>query len=91
MQFDSINDFLAMGGYGFYVWISYGVTALALVLLIILSKQKHKQVLQNINQRYIRENKRKEAAKQQELNNQHSKQEEVTSSKNTEKNDESTP
>lgn len=91
MQFDSISDFLAMGGYGFYVWISYGVTALALVLLIILSKQKHKKIIQNINQRYIRENKRKEAAKQQEYNNQISKQEEVASSTITEKNDESTP
>lgn len=25
-------DFFAMGGYGFYVWGAYGVTALALVL-----------------------------------------------------------
>jgi heme exporter protein D len=28
-------DFLAMGGYGFYVWSAYGVTALAIVLEIV--------------------------------------------------------
>jgi len=32
-----VSDFLAMGGYGAYVWVAYGVTALALVLLFIWS------------------------------------------------------
>ena len=27
-----MSDFLAMGGYGFYVWSAYGVTALAIVV-----------------------------------------------------------
>ena len=65
MQFDSINAFFNMGGYGFYVWLSYGVTLLAILLLILLSKQKHKQTLQQISQRYMRELKRKEAAQLQ--------------------------
>lgn len=65
MQFDSFTAFIDMGGYGFYVWLSYGIAALAIALLIILSKQKHKQTLQSINQRYIRETKRKTAAQQQ--------------------------
>jgi len=26
-----MGDFLAMGGYGWYVWMSYGVTALVLI------------------------------------------------------------
>jgi len=30
-----MTDFLAMGGYGFYVWSAYGVTALAVVLEIV--------------------------------------------------------
>jgi len=30
-----MTDFLAMGGYGFYVWSAYGVTALAIVLEIV--------------------------------------------------------
>jgi heme exporter protein D len=27
MHWASLNDFVAMGGYGFYVWISFGLTA----------------------------------------------------------------
>jgi heme exporter protein D len=32
---NAVNDFLSMGGYGFYVWGAYGVTALAIALEII--------------------------------------------------------
>ncbi|MEZ5933711.1 MAG: heme exporter protein CcmD [Alphaproteobacteria bacterium] len=32
-----MSDFLAMGGYGAYVWTAYGVTALFLVLLFVWS------------------------------------------------------
>ncbi len=31
MQWDGLADFLALGGYGFYVWTSFGVTALCMV------------------------------------------------------------
>jgi heme exporter protein D len=30
-----MSDFLAMGGYGFYVWGAYGVTALAVAIEVI--------------------------------------------------------
>jgi heme exporter protein D len=30
-----MTDFLAMGGYGFYVWGAYGVTVLAIVIEVI--------------------------------------------------------
>ncbi|MDF2177488.1 heme exporter protein CcmD [Aliiglaciecola sp. CAU 1673] len=33
MQFDSFQSFLAMGGYGLYVWLSFGVGLLSLLLL----------------------------------------------------------
>jgi heme exporter protein D len=26
MHWASLNDFFAMGGYGFYVWLSFGLT-----------------------------------------------------------------
>ena len=29
-----VNEFLAMGGYGFYVWGSYGVAALCIAIEI---------------------------------------------------------
>jgi heme exporter protein D len=31
MQWGSLSEFFAMGGYGLYVWTSFGVTALCLV------------------------------------------------------------
>ena len=31
MSFASLSDFLAMGGHGLYVWLSYGATALVLL------------------------------------------------------------
>ena len=36
MNWGSFSDFLAMGGYGLYVWGSYGVTALALAIEVLL-------------------------------------------------------
>ncbi len=36
MNWGSLSAFLDMGGYAFYVWGSYGVTALALLLEVIL-------------------------------------------------------
>ncbi len=33
----SLSEFLAMGEYGFYVWTSYGVTLLGLLLLFVWS------------------------------------------------------
>lgn len=30
MQWGSLAEFLAMGGYGLYVWISFGATALCM-------------------------------------------------------------
>lgn len=41
----SFSDFLAMGGYGFYVWGSFGVTALIMVLEPILVIQHRKSTL----------------------------------------------
>ncbi len=32
MNWNSLGDFLAMGGYGLYVWGSFGMTALVLAV-----------------------------------------------------------
>ena len=34
MNWGSLNEFLAMGGYGLYVWGSYGMVALCIVIEI---------------------------------------------------------
>jgi len=36
MNWGSVAEFLAMGGYGLYVWGAYGVTVLALALEVFL-------------------------------------------------------
>jgi len=38
----SLGDFLAMGGYGFYVWGSYLVTALVLAVEIVAVRARYK-------------------------------------------------
>ena len=39
----SFSVFLAMGGYGFYVWTSYGLTLVVLLLNIIIPVVQRKQ------------------------------------------------
>ena len=65
MQFDSFSAFIDMGGYGFYVWLSYGVTTALLLILILTSVTGHKQVIKNIAQRKQREDKLRQVRKQQ--------------------------
>jgi heme exporter protein D len=66
MQFDSFSDFIAMGGYGFYVWLSYGVSVTLLLMLIISSVSGHKHVIKNIAQRKQREDKLRDVRKQRQ-------------------------
>lgn len=41
MQWHSINEFLAMGGYAFYVWGSFGVTFLCMALEVFLIRKRN--------------------------------------------------
>jgi heme exporter protein D len=65
MHFDTFSDFLAMGGYAFYVWTAYGITFFALIYLVISSRRKHKKILIEIEQRQARQT-RIDAAKDME-------------------------
>ncbi len=40
MNWGGWSEFWAMGGYGFYVWGSYGVTLAALVVEIVLLRRR---------------------------------------------------
>jgi len=64
MQFDSFSAFLDMGGYGFYVWLSFGVSSLLILALIVSSTIGHKQVINNIAMRQQREDKLKKLRNQ---------------------------
>ncbi|MEW6998274.1 heme exporter protein CcmD [Colwelliaceae bacterium BS250] len=70
MAFTSISDFFNMGGYAFYVWLSYGFTFVLLVLLTINSLGKEKQIFKQIQKRLKREEKLKQVAKQVAQSNQ---------------------
>ena len=63
MQFSSFSDFINMGGYGFYVWLSFGAAALLLTLLIISSKVGHQKIIKQIAERKNREDKLRQARK----------------------------
>jgi len=38
-------EFLAMKGYGFYIWMSYGVTAVVLIAEIVALRARRRAVL----------------------------------------------
>ncbi|WP_076416808.1 heme exporter protein CcmD [Shewanella sp. UCD-KL12] len=60
MQFDSLSEFFNMGGYGFYVWLAYGVTFGSLALLVIQSMGQKRKVLTEIAKKIQREDRLKE-------------------------------
>ena len=41
MKWGSLSEFLAMGGYGFYVWISFGTTALCMIWEVLAVRRRH--------------------------------------------------
>jgi heme exporter protein D len=72
MQFNSFSDFINMGGYGFYVWLSFGAAALILSLLLISSKAGHQQIIRQIAKRKQREDKLRQAKSlRKQQNEQH--------------------
>ena len=65
MQFETLSDFIAMGKYGFYVWLAFGFTFFSLAVLIVSSQLAHKNAIMRIVQQQRRELKLKMAAKKQ--------------------------
>ena len=60
MIWNSWNDFWAMGGYGLYVWGSFGVTALCVALEMVWVKNARSQALTQIAHELIAETNSKE-------------------------------
>jgi heme exporter protein D len=44
----NLNEFLHMGGYAFYVWTSYGIALIVLLLNVILPLRQRKKLLSDI-------------------------------------------
>ena len=55
MKFDSLADFLAMGGHGLYVWLAYGIALVILVLNVVLPWRMNRQFFSEQARRLRRE------------------------------------
>jgi heme exporter protein D len=44
----SWSEFISMGGYGFYVWMSFGMTTLLIIAEIIYTKRQRKHILRRL-------------------------------------------
>jgi len=45
---NSFAEFLAMGGYGFYVWTAYGISFVVLLLNVLIPMIQKKQFLREL-------------------------------------------
>lgn len=75
MQFDSISAFFAMGGYGFYVWLSFGVSFVSLIAVFGHAYLQKKWLVKRISDELARVERIKLARK----NKQQNKEQEETS------------
>ena len=66
MQFESLADFINMGGYAFYVWLSFGVTFAAMTIIAIQSFIKHRNLLKQVVVEKERKARIKKARQQQQ-------------------------
>jgi heme exporter protein D len=65
MQFESFSDFIAMGGYGFFVWLSFGSCAAILAGILISSLNDSKKLKKEISAQMAREARIKKAKKEE--------------------------
>ncbi len=49
MQWGSWSEFWAMGGYGFYVWGSYVVTAIGLVAEVLILRSRRRTLMEHLS------------------------------------------
>jgi len=61
MNFASFSDFIAMGGYGFYVWLAYGVSMVSVIFLVVNTSLKRAKIFKQVEQRLLREERIKAA------------------------------
>jgi heme exporter protein D len=48
MQWNSVSEFFAMGGYAFYVWGSFGITALVVAVEMVLIRARRRELIEQI-------------------------------------------
>ncbi|EFN5741977.1 heme exporter protein CcmD, partial [Escherichia coli] len=52
--FASWNEFFAMGGYAFFVWLAVVMTVIPLVVLVVHSVMQHRAILRGVAQQRAR-------------------------------------
>jgi heme exporter protein D len=62
MQFSTLSEFLAMGGYALYVWGSYAVTGLILGAALVQPFRRRRQLLAELRRARRRELRGREVA-----------------------------
>ncbi len=55
MQWNSVSEFFAMGGYAFYVWGSFGLTAVVMVVEPLLIRRKRAELLDQFRNELLSE------------------------------------
>jgi len=48
---ESLRTFLHMGGYAFYVWVSYGVALIVLLVNVILPRKREQEFFRILQKR----------------------------------------
>lgn len=48
MQWNSASEFFAMGGYGLYVWGSFGICAAAMIAEPLLLRHRRNQIIRQL-------------------------------------------
>ncbi|KGE79394.1 heme exporter protein CcmD [Halomonas salina] len=61
MAFDSLSEFLAMGGHAPYVWSAYGATAALLLAVGWHARAERRRVRRDLERRVRRERRQAEA------------------------------
>ena len=56
MHWNSASEFFAMGGYAFYVWGSFGVTALIMVVEPMVVSRRRKNLMSRLKRQIAAEN-----------------------------------
>ncbi len=51
----TFSEFLSMGGYGFYVWTSWGIALVTMSFLVIRAISKRRSILKNLSDQAVRE------------------------------------
>lgn len=67
MQFGSFSEFIAMGGYGFYVWLSYGSCVFVLLSMLVSSLLDGKRLKQQVKAQMEREARIKKSQQEQAI------------------------